>query len=55
MKGILLVLPVSRTEKFNVDFRALWASLIVQLVKNPPTMQETPVQFLVYEDPLEKG
>ena len=29
-------------------------SLIVQLVKNPPAMQETPVQFLGQEDPLEK-
>ena len=26
-----------------------------QLVKNPPAMQETPVQFLDQEDPLEKG
>ena len=32
-----------------------WASLIAQLVKNPPAMQETPVQFLGREDPLEKG
>ena len=31
------------------------ASLIVQLVKNPPAMQETPVGFLGWEDPLEKG
>ena len=31
------------------------ASLVVQLVKNPPAMQETPVQFLGQEDPLEKG
>ena len=30
------------------------ASLIAQLVKNPPTRQETPVQFLDQEDPLEK-
>ena len=30
------------------------ASLIVQLVKNLPVMQETPVQFLGLEDPLEK-
>ena len=30
-------------------------SLIVQLVKNPPAMQETPVQSLGGEDPLEKG
>ena len=32
-----------------------WASLTAQLVKNPPAMQETPVQFLGWEDPLEKG
>ena len=32
-----------------------WASLIAQLVKNLPAMQETPVQFLGREDPLEKG
>ena len=31
------------------------ASLIVQLVKNPPAMQENLVRFLGQEDPLEKG
>ena len=31
------------------------ASLIAQLVKNPCEMQETLVQFLSWEDPLEKG
>ena len=31
------------------------ASLIAQLVKNPPTMPETWVQFLGWEDPLEMG
>jgi len=30
-------------------------SLIAQLVKNLAAMQETPVQFLGQEDPLEKG
>ena len=30
------------------------ASLIVQLVKNPPAMQETWVGSLGWEDPLEK-
>ena len=30
-------------------------SLRAQLVKNPPAMQETPVQFLGQEEPLEKG
>ena len=32
-----------------------WASLVAQLVNNPPAMQETPVQSLGWEDPLEKG
>ena len=32
-----------------------WASQVAQLVKNPPAMQETPVQFLGLEDLLEKG
>ena len=31
------------------------ASLIAQLVKNLPAMQETLVRFLGWEDPLEKG
>ena len=29
--------------------------LVAQLVKSPPATQETPVQFLGWEDPLEKG
>ena len=36
-------------------YRHTWASLVAQLVKNPPAMQETPVRFLGWEDPLEKG
>ena len=32
-----------------------WASLVAQLVKNPPEMQETWVRSLGWEDPLEKG
>ena len=31
------------------------ASLVSQLVKNLPAMQETPVRLLGQEDPLEKG
>ena len=31
------------------------SSPIAQLVKKLPAMQETPVQFLGWEDPLEKG
>ena len=32
-----------------------WASLVAQMVRNPPAMQETWVWSLVWEDPLEKG
>ena len=32
-----------------------WGSLVAQLVKNPPVMQETWVRSLGWEDPLEKG
>ena len=32
----------------------LWASLVAQLVKNPPAIEETPVQFLGREVPLEE-
>ena len=34
---------------------AKWASLVVQTVKYPPAMQESQVQSLGWEDPLEKG
>ena len=33
----------------------LLASLIAQLVKNPPAVQETSVQFLGCDDPMEEG
>ena len=36
-------------------FVSLLFTLIDQLVKNLPALQETLVQFLVWEDPLEKG
>ena len=32
-----------------------WTSLVAQLVRNPPAMQETWVPSLGWEDPLEKG
>ena len=37
-----------------IDFHYCNASLVAQLVKNPPAMQETPVRFMGQEDPLEK-
>ena len=32
-----------------------WASLVAQLVKNPPAMRETWVRSLGWEDSMEKG
>ena len=32
-----------------------WASLVAQIVENLPAIQETQVQSLGQEDPLEKG
>ena len=37
------------------DLVALWASLVAQMVKDLPLMQETWVRSLGWEDPLEKG
>ena len=31
------------------------ASLVAQLVKNPPAMQKTLIRFLGWKDPLQKG
>ena len=39
----------------KIDWIYKGASLVAQLVKNPPAMQETPVRFLGWEDSLEKG
>ena len=38
-----------------VRYIHVWASLVAQMVKNPPAMQETWVQSLGWEDPLEEG
>ena len=37
------------------DFTFTWASLVAQMVKNLPAMQEAWVLSLGWEDPLEKG
>ena len=46
--GVILVRDI------YVHFVSSWASLIAQLVKNPPAIQETLVPFLGREDPLEE-
>ena len=48
-----ILLPL-RTHWSKLDLWATWASLVAQLVKNLPAVQETWVQFLGQEDPLEK-
>ena len=45
----------SSGEEIGYLLQYSWASLVVQLVKNLLAMQETPVQFLGQENPLEKG
>ena len=42
-------------EGISYPLQYSWASLVAQLVKNPPTMQETWIQSLGWEDFLEKG
>ena len=42
-------------EGIGYPFQYSWASLVVQLVKNPPAVWETWVRFLGWENPLEKG
>ena len=50
-----LIRPGSVSVELGVYLPPLWASLIAQLVKNPPATQKTLVQFLGQEDPLGKG
>ena len=45
----------SAGERIGYPLQYSWASLVAQLVKNPPAKQETWVQSLHWEDPLEKG
>ena len=42
-------------EEIGYPLQYSWASLVAQLVKNLPTMWETWVRSLGWEDPLEKG
>ena len=45
----------SAGEGIGYPIQYSWASLVAQLVKNQPAMQETWVQSLGWEDPLENG
>ena len=52
------LIPESRRstgEGIGYPLQYSWASLVTQVVKNPPAMWETWVRSLSWEDPLEKG
>ena len=42
-------------ERIGYPIQYSWASLVAQTVKNPPTIQETGIRSLGWEDSLEKG
>ena len=46
---------MERIERVALTYIHYQASLVALLVKNPPAMQETCVQSLGWEDPLEEG
>ena len=45
----------STGEGIGYPLQYSWASLVAQMVKNPPAMQETWIWFLDRENPLEEG
>ena len=56
MLNVLVIVSFHSISKFvSIHSSIHWASLIAQLVKDPPAMQETLVQYLGWEDLLEKG
>ena len=46
---------ISAGEEIGYPVQYSWPSLVAQLVKNPPTMRDTSVRSLGWEDPLEKA
>ena len=45
----------SPKEEIGCPLQYSWASLVAQMVRNPPSMQDTWVLSLGWEDPLEEG
>ena len=52
--GSIPGLRCSPGERIDYILQHSWASLVAQMIKNPSSMQETWVQFLCWEDPLEE-
>ena len=40
---------------YILHVHTIWTSLVVQMIKNLPAIQETPIRSLGQDDPLEKG
>ena len=53
--GLIPGLGRSPGEGIGYPFQYSWVSLVTQMVKNPPAMQEIWVQSLDWEDPLDEG
>ena len=53
--GSIHGLGISAGEGIGYPLQDSWASLVAQLVKNPPAVRETWVRSLGWEYPLEKG
>ena len=52
---MIIGLGRSPGEKTGYPLQYSWASLVVQMIKNPPAMWETWVRSLGWEDLLEEG
>ena len=52
--GKVMSVPFDTLSNFVITILSRRASMVVQMVNNPPTMQETQVWSLGWEDPLEK-
>ena len=53
--GLIPGLGRSSGKGMSYPVQYSWVSLVAQLVKNLPAMQDTWVQLLGWEDPLEEG
>ena len=53
--GIHRKISLKEVLEFEAYIPSYWASLVAQMIKNLPAMQDTRVQFLGWEDPPEKG
>ena len=53
--GLIAVSERSPGEGIGYPLQYRWTSFLAQLVRNQPAMQETWIESLDWEDPLEKG